>query len=179
MDPRRRAVREVERYFRLAPEMVTVAGFDGYWTRVNPTVEAILGYSEEEALSRPVLELVHPDDRKRSEEEAARVMAGSTALAFENRMLCKDGTYKWIEWAAAPVPEERLMFGIGRDVTERRRSESEEVALRRLATLVAEGRLPAEIFAAVSEEVGRLFDCEFAFVARFDPEGPAFTVMGM
>src|SRR5262245_19825509 len=69
-------------------------------------------------------------------------------------------------------------MGVG-DLSEQRRSESEEIALRRLATLVAEGRPPSEIFSAVSEEVGRLFDCEFAFVARFDPDGPAFTVMGI
>jgi len=71
------------------------------------------------------------------------------------------------------------MGSVGRDLSEQRRSESEDIALRRLATLVAEGRPPSEIFSAVSEEVGRLFDCEFAFVARFDPDGPAFTVMGI
>ena len=45
---RGRARRELERYFALAPDMVILAGFDGYWKRVNPTVEAILGYSEAE-----------------------------------------------------------------------------------------------------------------------------------
>ena len=178
-DRRRRATRETERFFALSPEMVICAGFDGFWKRVNPAVEVVLGYPEAEALTLPFMELIHPDDRERSEEEAARVMAGATALAFENRMLCKDGTYKWIEWTATPVPEERLMYTIGRDVTERRRSESEEIALRRLATLVAEGLPPAEIFSAVSEEVGRLFGSDLTVVARFDPDGPATVVMGV
>jgi hypothetical protein len=40
---RRRAMREVERYFTLTPEMVLLVGFDGYWKRVNPAVEAVLG----------------------------------------------------------------------------------------------------------------------------------------
>ena len=66
------AMPEVERYFTLAPEMVVLAGFDGYWKRVNPTVEALLGYTEHEALGRPFMELVHPDDRERSEVEARR-----------------------------------------------------------------------------------------------------------
>jgi PAS domain S-box-containing protein len=176
---RRRATREAERFFALSPEMVIWAGFDGYWKRVNPAVEVVLGYTEAEALGLPFMELIHPDDRERSEEEAARVTAGATALAFENRMRCKDGTYKWIEWTATPVPEERVMYTIGRDVTERRRSESEEIALRRLATMIAEGLPPAEIFSAVSEEVGRLFDSDLAVVARFDPDGPATVVMGL
>ena len=48
---RRRAIREVERFFTLSPEMVILAGFDGYWKRVNPAVEAVLGYTEREALA--------------------------------------------------------------------------------------------------------------------------------
>jgi PAS domain S-box-containing protein len=77
---RRRAMREVERYFTLSPEMVILAGFDGYWKRVNPAVEAVLGYTEREALARPFMEFVHPDDRERTEEEARRVVDGATAL---------------------------------------------------------------------------------------------------
>ena len=54
----------------------------------------------------------------------------------------------------------------------------EQAALRRVATLVAKGVPPAEMFAAVSQEVGRLFDSEFAAVGRFDPDGPAIVVVG-
>jgi PAS domain S-box-containing protein len=141
---------EVERYFTLAPEMVVIAGFDGYWKRVNPTVEALLGYSKREALGRPFMELVHPDDRERSEEAARHVLEGTTIRAFENRMLCKDGSHKWIEWTVTPVPEERVMYGVGRDVTERRRSESEQAALQRIATLVAQEVPQADVFGARS-----------------------------
>ena len=91
---RRRATREAERYFTLSPEMVILAGFDGYWKRANPAVEAVLGYNEHEALARPFMEFVHPDDRERTEEQARRVVGGATALAFENRIVCKDGSYK-------------------------------------------------------------------------------------
>ena len=110
---RSRATRELERYFTLSPEMVIVAGFDGYWKRVNPTVEAVLGYTEGEALARPFMEFVHPDDRERTEQETGRVVAGATALWFENRIICKDGSYKWIEWTATPAPEDRVMYGSG------------------------------------------------------------------
>ena len=85
-DRRRQPMPEVERYFTLAPEMVILAGFDGYWKRVNPTVEALLGYTEREALARPFMEFVHPDDRERSEEVARLVVGGATTRAFENRM---------------------------------------------------------------------------------------------
>jgi PAS domain-containing protein len=93
----RQAMPEVERYFTLAPEIVVLAGFDGYWKRANPTVEALLGYTERDWRARPFLEFIHPDDRERSGQETRRVFAGETVRAFENRVLCKDGSHKWIE----------------------------------------------------------------------------------
>jgi PAS domain S-box-containing protein len=173
---RSRAVREVDRFFTLSPEMVIVAGFDGYWKRVNPTVEAVLGYSEAEALSRPFMEFVHPDDRERTEEEARRVVEGGTAFAFENRMVCKDGSSRWIEWTATPVPEEGVMYGIGRDVTARRRSEDEQTALRRVATLVAREAPQAEVFSAIVEEIGRLLGTEEIRMLRFVGDDAAVVV---
>jgi PAS domain S-box-containing protein len=174
----RHAMPEVERYFALAPEMVIVAGFDGYWKRVNPTVEELLGYTEREALARPFMEFIHPDDRPRSEEETQRVFEGATVRAFENRVLCKDGSYKWIEWTATPVPEGRVIYAVGRDVTERRRSESEQVALQRIATLVAREAAQADVFGAIAEEIGGLLGAEEVRMLRFDSDGSAVVVGG-
>jgi PAS domain S-box-containing protein len=143
---------------------------------VNAAVEAVLGYTEREALARPFMEFVHPDDRERTEEEARRVVAGATALAFENRIVCKDGSYKRIEWTVTPVPEERVMYGVGRDVTERRRSECEQAALQRIATLVAQEVPRSEVFDAIAEEIGRLLGAEEVRMLRFDSDGSAVVV---
>jgi PAS domain S-box-containing protein len=173
---RRRAMGEVERYYTLTPEMVIFAGFDGYWKRVNPAVEAVLGYTEREALARPFMDFVHPDDRKRTEEAARRVVGGATARAFENRIVCKDGSYRWIEWTVTPVAEERVMYGVGRDVTERRRSETEQAALQRVATLVAQEVPRSEVFAAIAEEIERVLGAEEVRMLRFDSPTSAVVV---
>ena len=47
----------------------------------------------------------------------------------------------------------------------------EQAALRRVATLVAHGAAPEEVFAAVTEEVGRLLPVDFADMSRFEPDG--------
>jgi hypothetical protein len=52
----------------------------------------------------------------------------------------------------------------------------EQAALRRLATAVARGVPPAEIFRAVAEEVGPLLGADDAAVVRFEPDRAA-TVM--
>ena len=177
-DRRTQAMPEVERYFTLAPEMIILAGFDGYWKRVNPTVEAVLGYTEREWLARPFMEFIHPDDRERSEEETRRVIAGATVRAFEHRVLCKDGSHKWIEWTATPVPEERVIYAVGRDVTDRRRSESEQAALQRIATLVAQEVPQADVFDAIAEEIGGLLGTEEIRMLRFDSDTSAVVVGG-
>jgi signal transduction histidine kinase len=55
----------------------------------------------------------------------------------------------------------------------------EQATLRRMATLVARGMRPDEIFSAVSEEVGRLVGSDTAAVVRFEDDPPAIVVVGV
>jgi signal transduction histidine kinase len=55
---------------------------------------------------------------------------------------------------------------------------SEQAALRRIATLVAEAAPPEQIFAAVTEEVGRLRSVEYAHLGRYEPDGTMTIVAG-
>jgi signal transduction histidine kinase len=52
----------------------------------------------------------------------------------------------------------------------------EQAALRRVATLIARGLPPAEVFAAVAHEVGHVLGADGTTIARLDPDG-ATTVM--
>lgn len=63
--------------------------------------------------------------------------------------------------------------------TELARLVDEQAALQRVARLVAQAVQPAENFAWASYEVGRLFDSDMAVVGRYDPDGPAFVVVGL
>ena len=59
-----------------------------------------------------------------------------------------------------------------------RRIAEEQVALRRVATLVARGIDPAEVFSAVAEEIRRLLDADRAGIARFEHDGKSVVVLG-
>jgi PAS domain S-box-containing protein len=175
---RARAQDELDRIFTLSSDLITVADFDGHFTRVNPAAEEVLGYTEEELLARPYLDLIHPDDRERTAAEAARIGQGRATLSFENRFVRKDGSYKVLEWTTTPVVKDRLMYGVARDVTERRQAEAElerlaaeQAALRRVATLVVRGVPAAEVFSAVAEELERLFDAQATTIGRLEPDG--------
>jgi PAS domain S-box-containing protein len=180
---RARAQRELDRIFTLSSDLIAVVDFDGHFTRVNPAVEQVLGYTRGEFLARPYLDLVHPDDRERTAAETAAISQGKTTLSFENRYVRKDGSPRVLEWASTPVVEERLMYAVARDVTERRQAEAElerlageQAALRRVATLVARGVPPEQVFAAVTEEVGRLLPVDHAGLGRYEPDSTVTTV---
>ena len=118
-----RAQEELARFFALSLDMLCVAGFDGYFKRVNPAWENVLGYTAAELLSRPYLDFVHPDDRAATRVEAKRLADGLPVMYFENRYFHKDGTIRWLLWASASFPDEQLIYGAARDITEHKAAE--------------------------------------------------------
>ena len=95
------------RFFVLSIDMLCIAQFSGYFLKLNPAWEKTLGFSREELQSKPMFEFVHPDDRERTLAQNRRVRAGGQALAFENRYLCKDGSYRWLLWNATAESNKR------------------------------------------------------------------------
>ena len=120
---RRRAQEELDRFFTLSQDMLCIAGFDGYFRRVNPAWRRGLGYGETELLSTPFLEFVHPADRQATIAEMAKLQAGQELVYFENRYLHNDGTVRWLMWNATPFAEQKVVYAAGRDITERKAAE--------------------------------------------------------
>jgi PAS domain S-box-containing protein len=117
---RKRAEEELDRFFTLSLDMLCVAGFDGYFKRLNPAWERVLGYTREELLSRPYMDFVHPEDRTPTTTAADTLGVGGQLLAFENRYRARDGTYRWLQWAAVSYPIEQTVYAAARDITERK-----------------------------------------------------------
>jgi PAS domain S-box-containing protein len=111
------------RFIDLSVDMFCIAGFDGFFKNLNPAWQKTLGFTTEELTQKPYLEFIHPDDRQATIAEAAGLEKGEVTLAFENRYLCKDGSYKWMLWNAVSVPEQGVVYGVARNVTESRRAE--------------------------------------------------------
>jgi PAS domain S-box-containing protein len=174
---RARAQDELDRIFTLSQDLIAVANFDGRFTRVNPAAEDILGYTEEELLARPYVDLVHPADRVSTTDEADAIAQGKPTLSFENRYVRKDGSLRVLDWTTTPDVENKLMYAVARDVTERRQAEAEverladeQAALRRVATLVARDASQAELFTAIAEECAQLFGTEDIGMVRYEAD---------
>jgi len=111
-----------DRVFNLSLDMFCIAGFDGYFKYLNPAWEKTLGWSIEELLSKPWLEFVHPDDAENTENIKSDIVDGKEIYKFENRYICKDGSTKWFSWNSQPFPEENIMIGAVRDITETKKN---------------------------------------------------------
>jgi PAS domain S-box-containing protein len=135
---RRMTEEELDQLFTVSLDMLCIAGFDGYFKRINPAWEKTLGVPIEELLSKPFHEFVHPDDRDRTAAESERLDEGEQVISFENRYRCGDGSYRWLLWNATPSPDRKLIFAVARDVTQRKEAE------RRLSTGYAVTRVLAE-----------------------------------
>ena len=121
---------EVEdRFFDLAIDMLCFLGFDGYFARLNPAWERTLGFTRQELMAKPFIEFVHPDDRERTLRQNREVRSGGQARLFENRYLCKDGSYRWLLWNAAPDAGRQTIYSVARDITERKAAEQERERL--------------------------------------------------
>lgn len=120
---RQKAEEELKRFFSISMDLLCVAGMDGYFKLLNPRWEKILGYSQQELLSRPYLEFIHPEDRAATIQTAATQAEGHEVISFENRYRCRDGSYRWFNWTATAVTERGLIYAAARDVTERKQNE--------------------------------------------------------
>jgi PAS domain S-box-containing protein len=109
----------LERFFTLSLDLMCIANVDGYFKRLSPAF-GVLGYSQDELLSRPFLELIHPDDVPATMVEVERLAQGAQTIHFENRYRCKDGSHRWLSWTAVP-DRGGMIFAIARDVTDAKR----------------------------------------------------------
>jgi PAS domain S-box-containing protein len=116
---------ELDLLFNLSLDLLCIAGFDGYFKRLNPAWEKALGYTREELLEKPYVDFVHPDDKRATTNVAADIHTGAEVLSFENRYRAKDGSYKWLLWNARPRIDQELMFSAARDITERKQAEED------------------------------------------------------
>src|SRR3546814_20313166 len=118
-------------FFALSPDMRVVLNLrQGHALRVNPATSRLLGWSEAELLSQPIIGLVHPEDVERVAAAFDAIAAGQHNIRSEHRIRRKDGSYLWSEWHSAYFPGEGLLYAVGRAIHERQESQDAQAAAR-------------------------------------------------
>lgn len=126
---RARADERARHFFDLSRDMLCTANMDGYFVELNDAWTQQLGYTADELRAAPFIERVHPEDRERTEAEAAALFRGGETLSFENRYRAKDGSWHWLRWSSQLSPDESLVYGRAADVTQLKLIEAEREKL--------------------------------------------------
>jgi PAS domain S-box-containing protein len=163
---------ELVQLLDLSEDAFCIAGLDGHVRFANPAFARILGYTQEEVLARPFTDTVHPDDVESVGAVLAGLADGKVSGGFECRQICADGSVRWFTWRHIRS-DDGVLYGVGRDVTDRHGTSAELDALHRVATLVAEGVRTQDLFAVVAEEVSRVVDVSSVSVVRYGLDGTA------
>lgn len=98
-------------------EAICVVDADGRFVYLSSGCERIFGYKSTEMISRPMIELVHPEDRERTLLAASEIMAGDEKIDFENRYIRKDGQIAYIQWSARWSEDKKVRVAVARDIT--------------------------------------------------------------
>ncbi|MFY0574827.1 GAF domain-containing protein [Cystobacter fuscus] len=125
MKEARTALAQQERFFELSVDMLCIAGLDGTFRQLGQAWTRTLGYSEQALLARPLLELVHEEERAATAEWLARGARASHSPASSTAAGARTAPH-WLQWNATVNVEEGIFYGVARNVTEQKRLEAEQ-----------------------------------------------------
>ncbi|MGE0474858.1 MAG: PAS domain S-box protein, partial [Nitrospirales bacterium] len=120
--------------FSLSLDLMCIIGIDGYLKKTNPAFEKLLGYTQEELLSQPLIFFTHPDDRASTQTTLQQLAEEKDVVDFQNRIRDIRGNYLWLEWRATPQLQEKAIYAVARDITLRYHATK---ALRRYEQIVS------------------------------------------
>lgn len=112
---------ELDVYFSAALDLLCIANTEGYFLRLNPAWENVLGYSLEELQGHRFLDFVHPADRAATLAAVAALSDAQEVHNFINRYRAKDGSYRWLEWRSSP--RGKIIYAVARDISARKATE--------------------------------------------------------
>ncbi len=162
---RKQAEVEREQYYRFfssASDLMVIADPNGAFIKINPSCLQVLGYSEAELMAKPFIEFVHPDDKRSTLNEMTKQQETGSSLHFENRYICKDGSFRWLSWRATYKKEEGVTYAVARDMTDRKQvmdalqeREQHAQSLLRISKNLEHAQTYADALNAAHQEVSR------------------------
>lgn len=117
---RKQLENELTLIFDTVPDIIAVAGLDGYFKKINPAASRILGYAEVELMSRPSDSFLHPDFAATQKRENQRMPAPGVTEYTETCYLSKSGKAVWLAWTYRLLPGEDQVFAVAKDITAQR-----------------------------------------------------------
>ena len=116
-----------------SPNVIAVCGEDGLVRYVSPSIERLIGHRPTEIEGRPVIDLVHPEDRREAQHAFERAFDSAEPQSLTHRIARNDGSYRRFETVIERLFEDaREVVITATDVTEARRYEQRLQVLNRV-----------------------------------------------
>ena len=169
---------EFNQIFTMSLDMLCVADITtATFLKVNPAFTKALGYSEEELLGSPFFDFIHPEDIDSTRSVVdEKLCLGTKAINFENRYLCKDGSYRWLSWMSHPAPGKGVTYAVARDITERKLAEErillkqkQLIAISKIGLLANSTLRLDEILGNVLESITKTLNASAGMILLIDP----------
>lgn len=142
---------ELKLFFNTALDMLCISNFNGYFTKISKMWSKTLDWSEEELMSQPYINIVHPEDKEKTISMLEELLKGTNVINFKNRVACRDGTYKWIDWNSTALIERKIVLSAARDITKQKEIEDALIEAKQKAELAFVAK--SEFLANISHEI--------------------------
>lgn len=163
----------LDELFELAPHAVVLVDDSVSVIRVNREFTRMFGYTPEEAVNRPLLDLVAPEERLPEYQNNARMLSSGQKVESETIRKRKDGVRIHVSMTASPVLTAGPIEGyiIYRDITERKRDEALLAGEKRLLEMIAKGDSLPHFLEALCRLVEVTATGSLCSVLLVDPNG--------
>jgi PAS domain S-box-containing protein len=130
-------------FFDAPLDLLCIGDRAAVFQKLNPQWEATLGYPRSELEGKDLIEFIHPEDQPAALDAFREIERRKGVQTLTNRMRCKDGTYRWLEWKY--ILRGRQIFAAARDFTDRKQTEDALRESRRMMEIVLD-TIPARVF---------------------------------
>ena len=160
-----KAVEENLRFFNSPVNLNAVTDPKADLIRVSPAWTKILGWEQSELKSRSLFEFIHQEDVEQSQHAMTNVASSTDVITLENRVRCKDGSYRWMLWAVASDRQIGILYASAIDITARKKSEKK----------ILESNTNLEAVTLQLQEQNRKLD-EFAHIISHNLRAPISNI---
>ena len=116
---------ELFSFFEQTPDLVCIAGKDGYFKKINPAVIKKLGYSQEELFASPISSFIYHEDKGVTHDNRQELLSGKVLHNFINRYVTKSGEIIWLDWTSIYFTDDEVVFALAKDITQNKKTEIE------------------------------------------------------
>jgi PAS domain S-box-containing protein len=163
----------LDELFELAPHAVVLVDADVRVMRVNREFTRMFGYTADEAVGRPLFDLVAPEERIAEYEHNARMLSSGQKVESETIRKRKDGVRLAVSMTASPVLTAGPIEGyiIYRDITERKRAEALLAGEKQLLEMIAKGEPLNQVLEALCRLVEQESSGSICSILLLDEDG--------